>query len=326
MDTLTAIATNHGLDLLKSELKSTAIKYALIGASTHDKPDSETFAFYEAEIETSYYDDNGVLTFIVHLPVDQDFNKYLYAIHILDANDQVVVQTSTPKLALAKGIGGMLTIKAAVTGEAGEVVFKAHDYITQQELEDLWIHPIYANAAAIINNSTRALKQHKRIVDIDQKLESTALTSPLNTIQEYTQVSARSIREEPSTWSFTTTSTTWVEAYSLEFTIIKRAFITASTTGHFRADNGQGSYMALVFNDELLGQIADATYKGHTRSQHGGSKNGTTDWNAVTETITTVLEAGTHKISVLLGNGGIENNGTTYLNGSTINVSIIEGV
>ncbi len=167
METITAVATSYGLDVLYSELKSQATKYALLGASTHDLDDSDASKFYEATIETSYFDDNGVLTFIVNLPTDKDFEKYLYSIVITDASGQIIIKSPTPKVALAIGIGGMVTIKAAVTGEAGEIVFKAHDYITESELEDLWMNPIYANTAAMIKNTTRQLLLHKRLLAIE---------------------------------------------------------------------------------------------------------------------------------------------------------------
>lgn len=172
MDTLTAIATSYGLDVLSSQLKSSATKYALLGASTHNRPDSEAAAFYEAVIETSYFDDNGVLTFVINLPKDRDFDKYLYAIVILDDTNQVIIKANTPKAALSTGIGGMITIKAAVRGQAGEIVFKAHDYITAPELEDLWMAPIYANAAATIRTSTRQINFHHRLLQLERRTDT----------------------------------------------------------------------------------------------------------------------------------------------------------
>jgi len=144
VDAITAIATDHGLDVLNSALKNTATQYQLIGAEAHDATDDQLAVFYSAEIETSYYDDNGVLTFVIELPVAEDFNRYLYAVQITDTSDQVVISAPTPKIALATGVGGMLTLKTAVTGEAGEVIFKASDYITESEMTDTWLPPIHA--------------------------------------------------------------------------------------------------------------------------------------------------------------------------------------
>ncbi|MFA0155413.1 hypothetical protein [Vibrio sp. 10N.261.46.A3] len=138
MSALQAIPTQHGLDILNSELKSTVTKYQCMGALTHDAPSESQYSFYENTIETSYYDDNGVLTFILNLPIEMHFNEYLYQIKVLDDNDQAVVICDTPKIGLAQGIGGMVTLKVAITGSAGEVVFKSSDYVTETELRENW--------------------------------------------------------------------------------------------------------------------------------------------------------------------------------------------
>ncbi|UQV23169.1 hypothetical protein [Vibrio sp. J383] len=134
MSALQAIPTQHGIDVLNSELKNTVTKYRLIGSLTHDAPSETLYSFYENTIETSYYDDNGVLTFILNLPIEQHFDEYLHQIHVLDSNDQSVIECSTPKVALAKGIGGMVTLKASISGEAGEVIFKHEEFVTETEL------------------------------------------------------------------------------------------------------------------------------------------------------------------------------------------------
>ncbi|ADZ93397.1 hypothetical protein [Marinomonas mediterranea] len=167
MDTITAIATEHGLGVLKSTLKSQANRYQLVGASTHNA--SSTSVFHESQIDNSYYDTSGVLTFIVNLPSDEDFQMYLYEVRIVDASGSTIVSAKTPKIALSTGIGGMLTIKAAVSGEPGEIVFKATDYITGSELTDLWMNPVYANATATIQNATRQIQLHNRILTTEGK-------------------------------------------------------------------------------------------------------------------------------------------------------------
>ncbi|WP_179292269.1 hypothetical protein [Vibrio coralliilyticus] len=136
MSTLQAIPTQLGIDILNSELKNTVTKYRLIGALTHDASSESLYSLYENTIETSYYDDNGVLTFILNLPIEQHFDEYLHQIHVLDNSNQSVIECSTPKVALPKGIGGMVTLKAAISGEAGQVIFKHSDYLTTIEFED----------------------------------------------------------------------------------------------------------------------------------------------------------------------------------------------
>ncbi|OEE30738.1 hypothetical protein A1QO_15510 [Vibrio genomosp. F10 str. ZF-129] len=150
MSTLQAIPTQHGIDILNSELKNTVTKYRLIGALTHDAPSESLYSFYENTIETSYYDDNGVLTFILNLPIEQHFDEYLHQIHVLDSNNQSVIECSTPKVALPKGIGGMVTLKAAISGEAGQVIFKHSEFVTETELNELHLAPIKAALANMV--------------------------------------------------------------------------------------------------------------------------------------------------------------------------------
>ena len=150
MSTLQAIPTQHGIDILNSELKNTVTKYRLIGALTHDAPNESLYSFYENTIETSYYDDNGVLTIILNLPIEQHFDEYLHQIHVLDSSNQSVIECSTPKVALPKGIGGMVTLKAAISGEAGQVIFKHSEFVTETELNELHLAPIKAALANMV--------------------------------------------------------------------------------------------------------------------------------------------------------------------------------
>lgn len=143
MSTLQAIPTQHGIDILNSELKSTVTKYRLIGALTHNAPSESLYSFYGSTIETSYYDDHGVFTFILNLPIEQHFDEYLHQIHVLDSGNQSVIECSTPKVALPKGIGGMVTLKAAISGEAGQVIFKHSEFVTETELNEIHLPPIF---------------------------------------------------------------------------------------------------------------------------------------------------------------------------------------
>ncbi|WP_375751588.1 hypothetical protein [Vibrio sp. HN007] len=139
MSALQAIPTEHGIDILNSELKDTVTKYQLIGALTHDANSADLYSFHNALIETSYFDENGVLTFILNLPIETHFDEYLHKINVLDSTDQIVIECDTPKVALAKGIGGMVTLKAAISGQAGEVIFKHSEYVTKTELDELYL-------------------------------------------------------------------------------------------------------------------------------------------------------------------------------------------
>ncbi|MGL4224614.1 MAG: hypothetical protein ACRCSE_05685, partial [Vibrio sp.] len=134
MNSLHAITTDHGLETLSSDLRETVTQYQLIGALTPDADSEALYRFHHDEIETSYFDENGVLSFVLNLPIDLHFDEYLHQIHVMDANGLSVIECETPKVALVKGIGGMVTLKADITGVAGEVVFKHGEYITKPEL------------------------------------------------------------------------------------------------------------------------------------------------------------------------------------------------
>ncbi len=161
MDHLTAIPTEFGLNVLSSELKDTATQYALLGATTHNEATENLAVFHQAEIDSSYFDEYGVLTFEVNLPVAQNFEKYMYTINILDEQDNIIISVDTPKTALVTGIGGIVVIKAAVMGAAGEIIFRAHDYITESQMLDLYLPPLIlariVDVTAIIHNMRRTL-------------------------------------------------------------------------------------------------------------------------------------------------------------------------
>lgn len=141
---LQAIPTDHGLDVLTSHLKETVTTYSLVGALTHDA--EELYTFHSNTIETSYFDENSVLTFILDLPIGTHFDEYLHQIQILDDNGEMVINCPTSKVALAKGIGGMVTLKTPITGEAGDVVFKSSEFVTETELKELHLSPYLTRA------------------------------------------------------------------------------------------------------------------------------------------------------------------------------------
>ncbi len=141
---LQAIPTDHGLDVLTSHLKETVTTYSLVGALTHDA--EALYTFHSNTIETSYFDENGVLTFILDLPIDTHFDEYLHQIQILDDSGEIVIDCPTPKVALAKGIGGMVTLKTPITGESGDVVFKSSEFVTETELKELHLSPYLTRA------------------------------------------------------------------------------------------------------------------------------------------------------------------------------------
>ncbi|MFS1502679.1 hypothetical protein BCU13_004535 [Vibrio lentus] len=131
MNQLQAIPTTHGLSILTSSLKSTIKQFKLLGNIGPESAD--VYEFYSSTIHASYYDENGVLTFEMRLPTETHFDEYMYKVHIVDEANAVVIECETPKVALPKGIGGMLTLKSTVTGSPGDLVFQNSDFLTETE-------------------------------------------------------------------------------------------------------------------------------------------------------------------------------------------------
>lgn len=207
MSALQAIPTELGLSILSSHLKESVTQYALVGSLTFDA--TELNAFYTNTIETSYFDENGVLTFILNLPIETHFDEYLHQIQILDTQGQIVIECATPKVALAKGIGGMVTLKAAVRGSVGEVVFKSSDFITTTEIRELFLpehraeenpHPQYmridANGADIFDKILFARNTFQSSIvlflssDGDDNNDGKTNTSAIKTLRRAFQLSA----------------------------------------------------------------------------------------------------------------------------------------
>jgi len=179
MATITALPTSEGIDILNTDLKNGVTKFALIGDSnfvnaTVDDLVANTNASYTTlsphifailDIESAVYDENGVLTFHLALPYDIDYSKYIYGIALLyidGSSTKVVSVAKTPKVAKVAGVGGSFTYKVAVLGEAGEVVFKVHDYVTTSELEyavDFQNLSIMANARAITELTNKLIEK-----------------------------------------------------------------------------------------------------------------------------------------------------------------------
>ena len=169
MAAITAQPTIEGIDILNTDLKNGVSSFALVGSSsftdtTIDSLVANTNASYsslspyifaELDIESAVFDENGVLTFHLALPYDTDYGKYIFGIALLyidGTTKKTVSVAKTPKVAKVAGVEGSFTYKVAVLGEAGEVVFKIHDYVTTSELEyaiDFQNLSIMANAQAI---------------------------------------------------------------------------------------------------------------------------------------------------------------------------------
>jgi hypothetical protein len=161
MATLMAVPTKEGLDILNSELSKKATRFCLIGSTsyTNNTLDSlltrdnlvysnvDKYVFFLEDIESQYFDENGVLTFQVIVPVETDFKHYMYAVAIITEDNELVVLTKTPKIVPIEGVGGTFVVKTAVKGEVSQMVFKKGEYITWNEAEALFMTPQMANLA-----------------------------------------------------------------------------------------------------------------------------------------------------------------------------------
>lgn len=179
MAAITALPTSEGIEILNGELQSKVTRFVLIGTSAFtnteldallSNPDSAysqllPYIFAELEIESAVYDENGVLTFHLSLPYDVDYGKYIYGVALLyvdGTTKKMVSFAKTPKVAKVAGVGGSFTYKVAVLGEAGELVFKVHDYVTTSELEysiDFQNLSIMANARAIAELTNKLIEK-----------------------------------------------------------------------------------------------------------------------------------------------------------------------
>lgn len=128
---LMLLPTQEGLALLKEDLKQ-SLKYAVL----LDKEKNEIKRYEFASI---YYDNEGVLTALFEIPVDENIATPMKYIRVLSADGTIISEGETPEITFVRGVGGVQTLKFAVSGEAGEVVFKANDYITAVEFEELYL-------------------------------------------------------------------------------------------------------------------------------------------------------------------------------------------
>jgi len=128
---LMLIPTQNGLNLLKEDLKSN-LKYAVL----LDKNKKEIKRY---EFSSIYYDNNKVLTALFEVPIEQNLTTPMKYLRVVNGDGVVISEGETPEITFVKGVGGVQTLKFAVSGEAGEIVFKANDYITKVEFEEMYL-------------------------------------------------------------------------------------------------------------------------------------------------------------------------------------------
>ena len=133
---LMMIPTQEGLREISDDLKE-SLKYAILLSAEKDE-----IARYE--FDSAYYDQNGVLTALFEIPISQNLTIPTKYLRIESSDGVIISEGETPEITFVTGVGGVQTIKFAVSGEAGEVVFKNHDYITNVEFEERYLPIVVA--------------------------------------------------------------------------------------------------------------------------------------------------------------------------------------
>jgi hypothetical protein len=154
LDNLVGIPNESGISILQSELRSKANKFFLIGAFDYNNSnlnsllnngaeihynDIKDYIYFTDDVESSYFDADGVLTLNILIPVPDNFQHFSYAVVIATDENKLVATVPTPKIQLVSGIGGSQVIKIGISGVAGQMNFKASDYITINEADELLI-------------------------------------------------------------------------------------------------------------------------------------------------------------------------------------------
>jgi len=151
------IATPHeeGLQILKDELFERIRKFSLV--------DEDDVVYYTNALHSTYFDGDGVLTLVAIVPKNEHFTSWNKAVRILSDDDLIIADVATPAIQFVMGVGGEQIIKLTVSGEAGVVNFKADEYITPTEAEDLFLKPLIANTNMNLVLQTKLIE--KGIID-----------------------------------------------------------------------------------------------------------------------------------------------------------------
>ena len=127
---LMMLPSKDGLKLLKENIKEN-LKYAVL-------LDEKKQEIKRYEFVSIFYDEDGVLTALFEVPIAENLTVPMKFLRIENKEKIVISEGETPEITFVKGVGGMQTLKFAVSGKAGEIVFKANDYLTKEEFEELY--------------------------------------------------------------------------------------------------------------------------------------------------------------------------------------------
>lgn len=170
---------NAGLiDFLNGEMSNKFNKFALIGSNGIDDTalknllsktanltysQVQNYIFEEGEVESAYFDDEGVFTSIVNLTNEDGYNKHLYAVGLFSDDRIVGTIANTPIIYLTSQIGGQFPIKIPIKGNEGDVVFRSTEYLPEAEAEERFLTPLVQmfamNTNIYISQIERELKE-----------------------------------------------------------------------------------------------------------------------------------------------------------------------
>jgi hypothetical protein len=144
MEYLEALPHPSGLKILKDKL------YEKLEHGIFELIDSLDDVYYTDNVHRIYFDSYGVLTITFVIPKDKHFEVWSKKVRILANDGTIITEVNTPEIQFVTGVGGEQIIKLAVSGQAGEVVFKKDEYLTFSEVEELFLENSLANINLIL--------------------------------------------------------------------------------------------------------------------------------------------------------------------------------
>lgn len=163
---LTALPNEGLINFLNTEMRDKFNRYVLIGSTGNNNTtlknllnktatltyaDVQKYIFEENEVESTYFDDEGVFTGIVNLTNEESYDKHLYAVGLFSDDRIVGTIAKTPIIYLSSQIGGQFPIKIPITGNEGEVVFRSTEYLPEAEAEERFLTPLVQTLAMNTN-------------------------------------------------------------------------------------------------------------------------------------------------------------------------------
>ena len=136
---LIGVPTKEAIALLKEELFEKITKFRLL--------DEEENAYFEDEIKKLFFDENGVLTAICEIPLEENFTKWNKYLEVIADDGVVITKIETPLIQFVKNIGGAFEVKIGVSGKSAEIIYKKDDYLTDAEFRSFY-YPIFEALSA----------------------------------------------------------------------------------------------------------------------------------------------------------------------------------